>query len=195
MPSAKQLMRAGELFPGGDPELMRELDQRQALVAALNALPDVNSAERAAGLAELLAEIGEGTQIRAPFYCDYGDGIRIGARTFVNFNCTLLDGAPITIGDEVLLASGVQLLTATHPVDPGPRRVAWEQALPITIADGVWLGGGAIVCPGVSIGENTVVGAGAVVTRDLPAGVVAVGNPARVLREIDSRDRVDPPLA
>jgi len=194
MPSAKELMRSGQLFPGGDPELMRELDERQALVAALNALPDVNSAERAAGLAELLAEIGEDTQIRAPFYCDYGDGIRIGARTFVNFNCTMLDGAPITIGDEVLLASGVQLLTATHPVDPGPRRAAWEQALPITVADGAWLGGGAIVCPGVSIGENTVVGAGAVVTRDLPAGVVAVGNPARVLREIDHTDRADPPL-
>jgi len=186
-------MRAGELYPGDDPELNRELDERQAMVAALNALPDVRSAERAAALAELLAAIGEDTFVRPPFYCDYGDGIRIGARTFVNFNCTMLDGAPIEVGDECLIASGVQLITATHPVDPVPRRAAWEQALPVTIGDGVWLGAGVLVCPGVSIGENTVVGAGSVVTHDLPAGVVAYGNPARVAREIDERDRVDVP--
>lgn len=182
-------MRAGELFPGDDPELNRELEGRQAMVAALNALPYEQGERRAAALAELLAAIGEGTIVRTPFYCDYGDGIRLGARCFVNFNCTLLDGAPITVGDEVLLASGVQLITATHPIDPVPRRAAIEQALPITLEDGVWIGAGAIVCPGVTIGENSVVGAGAVVTRDLPAGVVAYGNPARVAREIDDRDR------
>jgi maltose O-acetyltransferase len=193
VPSAKELMRAGELYPGDDPELNRELDARQALVSALNAIPYERAEEREAALAELLAAVGEGTFIRTPFYCDYGDGIRIGARTFVNFNCTMLDAAPIAVGDECLIASGVQLITATHPVDPGPRRAAWEQALPVTIADGVWLGAGALVCPGVSIGENTVAGAGAVVTRDLPAGVVAYGNPARVAREIGERDRVEPP--
>jgi len=96
----------------------------------------------------------------------------------------MLDGAPITIGDECLLAAGVQLITATHPVDPGPRRAAVEQALAVTVSDGVWLAAGALVCPGVTIGENTVVGAGAVVTRDLPAGVVAYGNPARVVRKV-----------
>jgi maltose O-acetyltransferase len=189
MPTAKQLMRAGRLFPGDDPELNRELDRRQAMLATLNAIPYAEAERRAVVLAELLAEIGTETIVRTPFYCDYGDGIRLGARCFLNFNCTLLDGAPITIGDEVLLASGVQLITATHPVDPVPRRAALEQALPITLADGVWLGAGAIVCPGVTIGENTVVGAGAVVTRDLPAGVVAHGNPARVAREIGERDR------
>ena len=188
-------MRAGELYPGDDPELNRELDRRQAMLAALNALPPQRAEERQAALEELLAEIGEGTSIRSPFYCDYGDGIRIGARTFVNFNCTMLDGAPITIGDECLIASGVQLITAGHPVDPGPRRAALEQALPVTVGNGVWLGAGAIVCPGVSIGENTIVGAGSVVTRDLPAGIVAYGNPARVAREIDDGDRVDPPIA
>ncbi len=181
-------MRAGQTYPGDDPELNRELDERQAMVAALNAIPAARSEERRQALEGLLAEIGEETQIRAPFYCDWGDGIRIGARTFVNFNCTMLDGAPITLGDECLLAAGVQLITATHPVDPGPRRRAIEQALPVTIADGVWLGAGALVLPGVSIGENTVVGAGAVVTRDLPAGVVAHGNPARIHREIAARD-------
>lgn len=185
-------MRAGELYPGGDPELNRELDRRQAMLAALNAIPPQRAEERQAALAELLAEVGEGTFIRSPFYCDYGDGIRIGARCFVNFNCTMLDGAPITIGDECLIASGVQLITASHPVDPGPRREAWEQALPVTIGDGVWLGAGAIVCPGASIGENTVVGAGSVVTKDLPAGVVAYGNPARVAREVGDHSRRSP---
>ncbi len=183
-------MRAGELYPGADPELNRELDRRQAMLAALNAIPPDRADERQSALEDLLAEIGEDTFIRSPFYCDYGDGIRIGARTFVNFNGTMLDGAPITVGDECLIASGVQLITATHPIDPVPRRAAWEQALPIAIGDGVWLGAGAIVCPGVSIGENTVVGAGAIVTKDLPAGVVAYGNPARVAREIGERDRL-----
>ena len=186
-------MRAGELYPGDDPELNRELDQRQALVTALNAIPYERGEERAAALEELLAGIGEETFIRTPFYCDYGDGITVGARTFVNFNCTMLDGARISVGSECLIASGVQLVTATHPIDPVPRRAAWEQALPVTIADGVWLGAGAIVCPGVSIGENTIVGAGSIVTHDLPAGVVAYGNPARVAREIDERDRVPVP--
>lgn len=191
--TAKELMRAGELYPGGDPELNRELDQRQAKVSALNAIPYERAEERAAALAELLAAIGEDTVIRPPFYCDFGDGIQIGARTFINFNCTMLDGAPITVGDECAIASGVQLITATHPIDPAARRAAWEQALPVTIADGVWLGAGTLVCPGVSIGENTVVGAGSVVTRDLPAGVVAYGNPARVAREIGGQDRVGGP--
>jgi maltose O-acetyltransferase len=181
-------MRAGQLYPGDDAELNRELDRRQAQVGALNAIPYERSDERAAALAELLAKIGEGSFIRPPFYCDFGDGIRIGARVFVNFNCVMLDGAAIAIGDECLLGPGVQLITATHPIDPTTRRAALEQALPVTLADGVWLGAGAIVCPGVSIGENTVVGAGSVVTKDLPAGVVAYGNPARVVREVDERD-------
>jgi len=185
-------MRAGELYPGDDPELNRELDQRQTMVAALNAIPYERREERAAAFDELLAEIGKETFIRSPFFCDFGDGIRIGARTFVNFNCVMLDGAPILVGNECLLASGVQLITATHPIDPIARRAALEQALPVTLEDGVWLGAGAIVCPGVSVGENTVVGAGSIVTRSLPAGVVAFGNPARVVREIDDRDRVDP---
>lgn len=190
VPSAKELMRAGEPYPGDDPELNRELDQRRVMLAALNAIPPQRDEERQAALEEFLAAIGEGTVIRAPFYCDYGDGIRIGARSFVNFNCTMLDGAPIAIGDECMIASGVQLITATHPIDPAQRRAALEQALPITIGDGAWLGAGVIVCPGASIGENTVVGAGSVVTRDLPAGVVAYGNPARVAREIGDGDRL-----
>lgn len=193
MSAVKERMRAGELYPGDDPELIAELDRRQAMVTALNAIPYVREEERRAALTELLAGIGGETDIRTPFYCDYGDGITIGSRTFINFNCTMLDGAEITIGDEVLIASGVQLITATHPIDPVPRRAAWERALPIAIADGAWLGAGVIVLPGVSIGENTVVGAGALVTKDLPPGVVAYGNPARVVREIGERDRARTP--
>ena len=177
-------MRAGELYRGDDAELNHELGERQAMVHALNDLSYESKDERRVGLERLLATIGEDTFIRPPFYCDWGDGISIGARCFVNFNCTMLDGAPITIGDECLLASGVQLITATHPVDPVQRRKAIEQALPVTIGDGVWLAAGVLVCPGVTIGENTVVGAGAVVTRSLPPGVVAYGNPARVVREV-----------
>jgi maltose O-acetyltransferase len=111
----------------------------------------------------------------------------------VNYDCVMLDVAPIRIGAACQLATRVQLLTATHPVDPEPRRIGWESAEPITIGDNVWLGGGAIVCPGVTIGDDTVVGAGAVVTRDLPAGVVAAGVPARALREIGPDDAVDVP--
>lgn len=193
MSEVKERMRRGELYRGGDPELNAELDARQALVQRLNAIPYENAEERRAAFEELLAGFGADAFIRPPFYCDFGDGITIGARTFINSTCTMLDGAPISVGEECLIASGVQLATATHPVDPELRRQGWELAQPITLADGVWLGAGAIVGPGVSIGENTVVGAGAVVTRDLPEGVVAYGQPARVARRIDERDRLEPP--
>lgn len=125
--------------------------------------------------------------MRPPFYCDYGYQTRIGARTFANFGLTVLDVATVTIGDEVQIGPHVQLLTATHPLDPALRRDKRESAQPITIGDNVWLGGGAIVCPGVTIGRNTVVGAGSVVTRDLPPVVVAVGAPARVIKSLEER--------
>ena len=118
-------------------------------------------------------------------FVDYGENITIGPRTFVNYHLTALDVAVITIGADCQIGPNVQLLTPTHPVEPGPRRDRLEAARPITIGDNVWLGGGVIVLPGVTIGANTVVGAGAVVTRDLPANVVAVGNPARVVRRLD----------
>lgn len=135
-------------------------------------------------LEQILGAVGEDVEIRPPFHVDYGTNIRIGARTFVNFGLMALDVADITLGADCQLGPNVQLLTPTHPVDPELRRAKWEAAKPIVIGDNVWLGGGVIVCPGVTIGENTVVGAGAVVVKDLPANVVAVGNPARVVREI-----------
>jgi len=152
------------------------------MTEAYNTTPAADPAERRRILEGLLAGIGPDTIIRAPFHCDYGTYCSIGARCFVNFGLVVLDVARVTIGDDVQIGPNVQLLTATHPLDADRRRAKWEAAEPIIIGDNVWLGGGVIVLPGVTIAEDTVVGAGAVVTRDLPAGVVAVGSPARVIR-------------
>jgi maltose O-acetyltransferase len=135
-----------------------------------------------------VGHLGEGAYVKPPLSVDYGENISLGDRVFVNYNLTALDVAAITIGDDCLLGPNVQLLTPTHPVAIEPRRDKLEAALPITLGRNVWLGGGVIVCPGVTIGDNSVVGAGSVVTRDIPANVVAVGNPARVIREISDAD-------
>ncbi|MYS70517.1 sugar O-acetyltransferase, partial [Streptomyces sp. SID5926] len=135
-------------------------------------------------LVELLGSLGAEAHVRPPLYVDYGSNITVGARTFVNYNLTALDVAAITIGEDCQIGPNVQLLTPTHPLEPGPRRDKLEAARPIVIGDNVWLGGGAIVLPGVTIGDNSVIGAGAVVTRDVPASVVAVGNPARPVRNV-----------
>ncbi|GIG20228.1 maltose O-acetyltransferase [Cellulomonas chitinilytica] len=135
-------------------------------------------------LRELLGSLGEASWIRPPLHVDLGVHLHLGARSYVNFGLVALDVAHIRIGDDTKIGPNVQLLTPIHPVDPEPRRAKLEAAEPITIGDNVWLGGGVIVCPGVTIGDNTVVGAGAVVTTDLPANVLAVGNPARVVRSI-----------
>ena len=134
--------------------------------------------------AELLGSLGEQAHVRPPLFVDYGSNITIGARTFVNFNLTALDVAAITIGEDCQIGPNVQLLTPTHPLEPHPRRDKLEAARPIGIGDNVWLGGGAIVLPGVRIGDDSVIGAGSVVTKDVPAGVVAVGSPARVVRTL-----------
>lgn len=186
-------MLAGELYVYGDAELQAATARAQALLERYNATRHEQRAERDRLLRELFASVGEGVVVQPPLRCDYGTQVSIGAHTFINFDCVMLDGAPIAIGAYCQLATQVQLLTATHPVDPESRRAGWEYARPITIGENVWLGGGAIVLPGVTIGADTVVGAGAVVTRHLPAGVVAAGNPARILREIGERDRVQVP--
>ena len=193
MGEMRERMLRGELYLADDPQLIAEMGRAQALLARLDTTAHDARDERARLLRELLGSVGDGVVVRPGFRCDYGTHIAIGAGTFVNYDCVMLDCAPITIGAACQIATAVQLLTPTHPVDPRPRRAGWEAAAPITLGDNVWLGGGAIVCPGVTIGEDTVVGAGAVVTRDLPAGVVAVGNPARVLREIGEADRVEVP--
>lgn len=177
-------MLAGELYQADDPELAAESLRARRLLDGFNRAPADADEERARILAQLLGAFGPGSEIRPPFYCDYGHMIRIGARTFVNFGLVALDVGPITIGDDVQIGPNVQLLTATHPVEAEARRAKWEAGEPITVASNVWLGGGAIVLAGVTIGQNTVVGAGAVVTRDLPEDVVAVGVPARVTRAL-----------
>jgi maltose O-acetyltransferase len=181
--SMRQRMLDGELYIS-DAEIGRDYLHAQDLTRRINALSAADGEARHKLFTELLGALGEDTEIRTPVQFDYGYQTFFGARTFVNFGFICLDVARVTIGDDVQIATNVQLLTAWHPVDPEARRNKWEAGSPITIGDNVWLGGGVIVCPGVTIGANTVVGAGAVVVKDLPAGVVAVGNPARIVREI-----------
>jgi maltose O-acetyltransferase len=182
-------MTAGERYQGSDPVLVADRERAYVLSRRLNALPTGGTAERRAVLAELLGTLGDGASVVPPLRIDYGYNVHLGDRAFVNFDAVLLDVAPITIGADCQIGPRVQLVTAAHPIDPADRAALWEWGEPITLEDGVWLGAGVIVLPGVTIGAGTVVGAGSVVTRDLPAGVVAVGNPARVLRPIGPEDR------
>ena len=182
--SQRERMLAGDLYIADDPELAAESRHAAKLTQLFNTSDPADRQARLAVLRELVGSLGEGAEIRPPLRCDYGYHIHIGARTFINCGAVFLDVATITIGEDVQVGPNVQFLTATHPVEAAARRAKWESAKPITIADNVWLGGGAIILPGISIGENTVVGAGAVVTKDLPANVIAVGNPARVIRPL-----------
>ncbi|MBA8928386.1 maltose O-acetyltransferase [Kutzneria viridogrisea] len=181
----KQRMLAGELYRDNDPELLAERKHCQRLLDRFNATTADQDEERSALLAELLGGIGEGSWVMPRFQCDYGYLITLGRNSFLNYDAILMDCAPITIGDDVSIGPRAQLLTALHPVaEHDLRRERWESAAPISIGDNVWLGGGVIVCPGVRIGADTVVGAGSVVTRDLPERVLAAGNPCRVIRPL-----------
>ncbi|MEV4673228.1 MULTISPECIES: sugar O-acetyltransferase [Actinomadura] len=182
--SNRERMLAGDLYIADDPDL--EAASRRA-VALAHRYGEVYATDPDAArpiLEDLLGSIAPDAHIRPPLYVDYGSYITVGSGTFANFGLTALDVAPITIGSDVQIGPNVQLLTPTHPLDPERRRAKLEAAEPIVIEDNVWLGGGAIVLPGVTIGENSVIGAGAVVTKDVPANVVAVGNPARVIRSL-----------
>ena len=182
--SQKERLEAGELYVADDPVLQAELRRAARLTKAFNdsAPDDVERTTRPAGGAPRLTRRGCRDPAAALLR------LRLppprGSRTFVNFGLVALDVATISIGEDVQVGPNVQLLTATHPLEPEPRRAKWEAAQPIAIGDNAWLGGGVIVCPGVTIGADTVVGAGSVVTGDLPAGVLAVGSPARVVREL-----------
>ncbi|KRF37640.1 sugar O-acetyltransferase [Nocardioides sp. Soil805] len=180
----RERMLAGEPYIADDPVLGEESRRAQRLCHQINMADPTDRDLKRTLLDELLGAFGEDSELRPPFQCDFGYQTTIGARTFANFGLVVLDVATVTIGDDVQIGPGVQLLTATHPIEPGPRRDKWEAAQPIVIGDNVWLGGGVIVCPGVTIGADTVVGAGSVVVQDLPSGVVAVGSPARVIRSI-----------
>ncbi len=184
MSEMRERMRRGELYIATDPQLKADYLHAQGLVEEYNSTKAAEIPRRDAILQELLGSCGEGVTIWPPMRTDYGQYVHIGEGTFINYDCILLDVAEIRIGAKCQIAPRVSILTATHPVEPGPRADGWESGEPITIGDNVWLGAGVIVLPGVTIGDNTVIGAGAVVTKDIPANVVAVGNPARVIRPL-----------
>ncbi len=178
-------MLSGALYKADDPELVADRQACQRLLDVFNAIGADDDDLRHQLLCELLASLGSGSVILPRFQCDYGTHITIGANTFVNYDSIMLDCAPIIIGRDVSIGPRVQLLTAQHPVDDyDARRQRWESASAISIGDNAWLGAGVIVCPGVTVGDNSVIGAGSVVTNDVPAHVLAVGSPCRVIREV-----------
>jgi maltose O-acetyltransferase len=181
--SEKAKMLAGELYDAGDLELQAELAATQEWLMRYNAALAASASERRALLLERLAAVGEGAVIRPPFHCDYGFNIRLGAGVFLNFNCLILDVVAVSIGDRTQIGPAVQILTADHPRDAAKRAAGLEFGRPVRVGCNVWIGGGAIILPGVSIGDDALIGAGSIVTRDVPAGAKAFGNPARVQTE------------
>jgi maltose O-acetyltransferase len=180
--SEKQKMLAGELYHPSDPELQADLLAAAQWMVRYNAALAEPAAVWHALLTERLAAVGAGALIRPPFHCDYGYNISVGAGVFLNFSCVILDVAPVTIGADTRIGPAVQIYTADHPRDPATRRTGLESGRPVAIGCNVWIGGGAIILPGVSIGDDAVIGAGSVVTRDVPAGATVAGNPARILK-------------
>jgi maltose O-acetyltransferase len=184
MPSHKARMLAGEPYLADDSELLDDRRRCRMLTEQLNATTVAEPFERQEILRSLLGAIGDSAEILSPFQCDYGYQITVGARSFINFGVVILDAAPVTIGDDVQIGPGVQIVTPLHPLDPVERRTLTEWAKPIVIGDGAWLATGVIVCPGVTIGPGAVVGAGSVVISDLPERHLCLGNPCRVVREV-----------
>jgi len=184
MRTEREKMLAGELYDPMDPELAAARVRARDLCRALNATRESELEERRAILTQLLARGGETVWMQPPFFCDYGDHIELGERVFFNYNCVVLDVCRVRIGDFTLFGPGVQILTATHPLDAELRRTR-ELGKPVDIGSDVWVGAGALILPGVRIGSRTVIGAGSVVTRDVPDGVLAVGNPCRVVRSVE----------
>jgi|SRR5688572_24654196 len=176
-------MLAGELYDPLDPELVRARDRARDLCQDLNATREADREARRGILTQLFGRGGDSVWMQPPFFCDYGSNVLLGERVFFNFNCVVLDVCRVEVGDFTLFGPAVQIYTATHPMNAELRRKQ-EFAKPIRIGSDVWVGGGAILCPGVTIGSRTVIGAGSVVTRDIPADVFAAGNPCRVIREI-----------
>jgi maltose O-acetyltransferase len=176
----KEKMLAGELYHASSPELQADMAAAQSWLIRYNAAAAQSIEQRHALLLERLAEVGPGATIRPPFYCDYGFNIRLGADVFLNFNCVILDVVEVTIGKGTQIGPAVQIYTADHPRDPIQRQAGLEFGRPVHIGCNVWIGGGAIILPGTTIGDNAVIGAGSVVTRDVPAGATVIGNPARL---------------
>ncbi len=180
----KHKMLAGELYRSADRELLAERLQAQQVLVRYNVMPHDDQTLRTALLRNFLQTVGENTMILSPFACDYGYNIRLGRNVFINYHCNFLDCALIDIGDDVQIGPAVQLYTAMHPLDAGVRRSGLESASSIRIGHDVWIGGGAVVLPGVTIGDRSVVGAGSVVVRSVPPDSLVVGNPARIVRTL-----------
>jgi maltose O-acetyltransferase len=178
--SEKDKMLAGELYDAGAPEIQADQAATKKWLVRYNAMLDRTSSERRELLVERFAAVGDGAVIRPPFHCDYGFNISLGAGVFLNFSCVILDVVAVTIGDRTQIGPGVQILTADHPRDPAIRAAGLEFGRPVRIGRNVWIGGGAIILPGVDIGDDAIIGAGSIVTRNIPAGATAFGNPARV---------------
>ncbi|HRK60930.1 MAG TPA: sugar O-acetyltransferase [Candidatus Omnitrophota bacterium] len=177
-------MIAGEMYNAMDPELTEmRLRARKLLTQINQSVEDIRTGPRFELVKDLLGAVGKNVWLQPPFFCDYGKNITFGDSVFLNFNCVILDVAKVTVGSFVFMAPNVQIYTAGHPLDWQERRKV-EFGKPITIGDDVWIGGSAIICPGVTIGSKSVIGAGAVVTKDVPNGVVVAGNPARVLKQL-----------
>jgi maltose O-acetyltransferase len=179
----KEKMLAGERYNCLDPDLEAERQKTKELLRLYNLTEAVS--ERQTILQQLLGQIGQNSIIEPPFYCSYGQNTYIGDHVYLNFLCTILDNNEVHIGHHVMIGPGVQIYTAAHLLQAETRIQGWEVSKPIVIEDNVWIGGGAILLPGVSIGRNAVVGAGAVIPRSVPANTVVAGNPARVIREIE----------
>lgn len=175
-------MLAGELYDALDPQLTDERIQARLLIKALNESREDEPEKRTEILQQLIPNAGAGLWLQPPFYCDYGYNIKLGERVFFNFNCVVLDVMPVTIGSRTLFGPNVQIYTATHPLDHKERATGLEFAKPITIGEDVWVGGSVVICPGVTIGDRSIIGAGSVVTKDIPADVIAAGNPCKVIR-------------
>ncbi len=181
----KEKLLAGQVYSATDPELLEELNACKDVIHRYNQLLPSMRAERTAMLKSLLGHVGDDNiLINQPFYCDYGSNISVGKRFFANFNFTVLDEARVTIGDDCFVGPNVGIYTACHSTDPVERNSRREWGEPVTIGDNVWIGGNVTILPGVTIGDNVTIGAGSVVTHDIPANVVAAGNPCRVIKEI-----------
>lgn len=177
-------MIAGDLYNPLDPQLVQERVQCRLWIQELNEAREDQSALREEILRKLIPDAEEGLWLQPPFYCDYGYNIRTGEKVFFNFNCVILDVAPVVIGSRTMFGPNVQIYTATHPIDHLERASGLEFAKPISIGNDVWVGGSAVICPGVTIGDRSIIGAGAIVTKDIPPDSIAVGNPAKVIRRL-----------
>ncbi|GBU16583.1 MULTISPECIES: sugar O-acetyltransferase [Methylobacterium] len=181
MTSEKQKMLAGELYRPGDAEIQADAEANKRWLARYNSALDASRETRRALLLEHFGSVGTGVAIRPPFFCDFGFNIAVGDNVFMNFNCVILDVTRVTIGADTQIGPAVQILTADHPRDPGQRRAGLEFGRPVVIGANVWIGAAALILPGVTVGDDAVIGAGSVVTRDVPAGATVVGNPTRVV--------------